>query len=359
MKLSTKQLDSALKYNQRRGYPQSKVREIQKEVGTGVDGVWGPNTCQALADWQAANKLVADGKCGPKTMRHLFPQPVLSEAAKPSSSAYPVLHELPKIKSMWGYDHCPNTYLKPCPAWDGALQEDSFENGLLRLVSGSRSDKGQIVFSRSPDSWISLDEFSIGFAHWWADTAPDILEAIADELPSIARHAWGGAVAVAMTDLAWIRDQIRVKRGKRPHQHKYDWLLSGWYEIGLHPDVIGLCVQEWLECYPPHGVQKMKAEGWKRATTLAGLIRMANSRGNGGMKSLIRKATALAETNDETDIVRTAFYHHTLYDHPNRWDRIKRMPHFKGTAPKSMNLAPLAAYEGPVVRGDGSTPGWA
>jgi hypothetical protein len=357
--LTKKQIEKALSYNKKRGYSKDQVKDVQKAVAASpVDGLWGPLTVRAVATWQEAKGLVADGKVGPKTMRMLSPPEEVSESVILTPSAYPILHPLPKISSKWGYDHCPWEYLKPCPTWTATTGNGSFEAGLLRLVSGHRRSKGRDIYSRAPDSWISLDELSIGFAHWWADTAPDIFEAIADDLPKLAAHAWGPELAESMTGQKWIRGQIRVKRGKRPHQTKYDWLLAGWWEIGLHPEVIRLCAEDWFEDYTPHGLARMKTEDWKKGTTLAGLIRMTNSRGAGGMKSLVRKAKKIAKSDDEDEVLETAFCHHELYDHPNRWERILDMKEFEGAAPKRMRTGNLQKIEGPVARVDGSTPAW-
>ena len=57
-----------IKRNARGAY----VRDIQKVVGTKVDGIFGPLTEAAVKDFQKKNSLVVDGIVGPKTWRKLF-----------------------------------------------------------------------------------------------------------------------------------------------------------------------------------------------------------------------------------------------------------------------------------------------
>jgi len=51
------------------GPEEDRVRTIQRIVGAKVDGVYGPATHAAVARWQAAHELVADGVVGPVTAK--------------------------------------------------------------------------------------------------------------------------------------------------------------------------------------------------------------------------------------------------------------------------------------------------
>jgi peptidoglycan hydrolase-like protein with peptidoglycan-binding domain len=67
---------AAEQYNRARPYTASMWRAIQETVGVTTDGVPGPNTASAVAAYQAANELPADGKCGPYTLDHMGHSPI-------------------------------------------------------------------------------------------------------------------------------------------------------------------------------------------------------------------------------------------------------------------------------------------
>lgn len=48
------------------------VRWVQAKVATAVDGVYGPDTCTGVKNWQAEHGLTADGIVGPATHRAMF-----------------------------------------------------------------------------------------------------------------------------------------------------------------------------------------------------------------------------------------------------------------------------------------------
>jgi putative chitinase len=49
-----------------------QVVRLQEQLGVNSDGIFGPGTQKALRDWQKANRLVADGIAGPKTLRKIY-----------------------------------------------------------------------------------------------------------------------------------------------------------------------------------------------------------------------------------------------------------------------------------------------
>ena len=48
------------------------VAAVQKALGIGADGIFGPGTKRTLRAWQAANGLTADGVAGPATLKKLL-----------------------------------------------------------------------------------------------------------------------------------------------------------------------------------------------------------------------------------------------------------------------------------------------
>jgi peptidoglycan hydrolase-like protein with peptidoglycan-binding domain len=54
--------DEALAFDRRQGFSADEIKAIQRVVGSEADGLWGPKTVQAVADWQRANGIPVDGK---------------------------------------------------------------------------------------------------------------------------------------------------------------------------------------------------------------------------------------------------------------------------------------------------------
>jgi peptidoglycan hydrolase-like protein with peptidoglycan-binding domain len=53
-------------------YHTTHVKKIQRKVGAGVDGKFGPETERKVKAWQKKNKLAADGVVGPLTWSKMF-----------------------------------------------------------------------------------------------------------------------------------------------------------------------------------------------------------------------------------------------------------------------------------------------
>lgn len=265
------------------------------------------------------------------------------------------LHPLPEIKKMWGYDHAPDVYNKVDLQWDKITGDGSFLSGLLRLVSGS---KGGGKFSRGPDSWISLDTVSVGIAHWWAATIPDLFARFAVEKPELVEWAWGKEAAAAMRNPNFLRGYLQAKRGKMPHNKKFDWLLAGWYEIARHPEIIKICVDRWLLSYLPPSVSVMRIYQWKRGDTKAGLVRLTNSRGSAGMSSLVKSAVKKIKSTEEQEVL--PYVYTELYKKPDRWKAITSWPQFKEPYEKngeSLLVSDRLDYVlSPICRVDGTAP---
>lgn len=115
-KLTASQVSAAVRYNQGRGFSSTTVKTIQKAVGSGADGVIGPNTVRAIAAWQANHGLSADGKVGPATAGKLGVKagggaPV--NGSRSQKLSYAKQHAVAiglRITSTTGGKHAPNSY---------------------------------------------------------------------------------------------------------------------------------------------------------------------------------------------------------------------------------------------------------
>ena len=69
------------------------------------------------------------------------------------------------------------------------LTEGTFVGRLIRFIGGFRP--ASLVWSRPIESYVSLDTFSIGFAHFWAETVINVLFEFTTKYKSKAISAWG------------------------------------------------------------------------------------------------------------------------------------------------------------------------
>ena len=264
-------------------------------------------------------------------------------------------HKLPRKTKKWGYHHIPLTYGKKDPQWEAITGDGSVLAGLLRLISGYKTNKE--VFSRGPDSWISLDTFSIGFAHWWAKTSPPIFVRVAQELPELTVWGYGEEAAEKMKSLSWLTSQIIPRKGKQLHDPRYDWLLCGWHHTSRHPAVIRICVEQWLSSYTSTVDEVMNKYGWSSARTQAGLYRVSNSRGSYGMKKLTKKAVQKTGTVREEIVIKELFEKADLYGKPDRWETICSWDNFEG-ARQEVTASSLNYYAGEILFTNGKVPGF-
>lgn len=258
-------------------------------------------------------------------------------------------HPVPAAARKWGYDHLPLVYDRRDPQAT-AMTEGSVAGSLLRLVGGF--DRERETWSRAWDSWISLDTYSIGVAHWWAETAPGLLARIAREEPILAAWAWGDDGAKLLDDPDKLRALTGTQRGKMPHRAELDWLLAGWYEIARHPRCVAIQADHWLGNYARKAWERMERYGWHRASSLAALARMANS---GGLRHIDAARKRLGSRADESDVCELALGD-GYYDHPERWDAILADPVLAGEVDSKPTADDLRLTGVAVVRVDGTYP---
>jgi peptidoglycan hydrolase-like protein with peptidoglycan-binding domain len=94
MALTNEAARSAILYNRARNFDPELIRRIQRSVRVVDDGSMGPRTVAAIASWQLARGLEADGKVGPDTLSSFEKEwasagePLLAESATRSAAAY-------------------------------------------------------------------------------------------------------------------------------------------------------------------------------------------------------------------------------------------------------------------------------
>jgi peptidoglycan hydrolase-like protein with peptidoglycan-binding domain len=352
--LTETEIRAALDYNAGRDALKDPdlVGAIQESLGIARSGKIDRAFVEAVAAWQMQQGLEVDGKVGPKTERSL--RRALSPQPAP-------LHGLPPITRRWGFDHAE---LRPFPYSDTQLEAitgtGSWTAGAIRLVAGY--DAGRRTVNRGLDSFTTLDTFSIGIAHWWADTAPELLAEIARREPNLAAWAWGRHTAEQLEDEDWLPTRHPPRRGKKTLQPELHWLLSGWWACARHPSVASIQCELWLDKYVGRARTAAKRLGWEDelmgsdgGKILVALARAANSgRGSTQIRQFRQGDGALAALKrfylaDRDDSPRG-------YDKPDRWKKIVAWNEFDGPAPDaSADLLQGLDFSVAVQRHDGST----
>ena len=90
-------LKRALSYYRRKPLTKAVILQIQESVGTRADGIIGPKTVQAVADYQRSLFLVADGIAGPETLLVLGISAQSDTGESKEGPADPGLHKGPTV----------------------------------------------------------------------------------------------------------------------------------------------------------------------------------------------------------------------------------------------------------------------
>lgn len=335
------QILSKIRWN-KRNLSRAARLELNAQLGVVCDPPhdFTGTTLQAVVDFQAEARLDPDGLVGTKTRR------ALERRMRPATASG---HMLPRLDYKWGYHHAIPESVTRVPA-DMKLRDPELRDltssgswlaGMLRLVSGYKPSRD--VFSRGLDSYISLDTYSIGIAHWWASTAPKLISKVVRAAPGAAEAAWGARVAQAMRDPAWLRRQIPPKRGHMRHDPDNDWFLAGWWQIARDRIAVRVQIETWAKTYVNKAYRLADQYDFDLGTDdggkiLAGLARMCNSSTSIARRS-IKTGRKLKPHADQLEQLKAGF--HTSrsdggYGKPKRWKVISSWEEFEGPAPSEL-----------------------
>lgn len=303
---------------------------------------------------QDALALKPDGEFGPKTEKEF------THRYGPLTMEKQTLHPMPLFVRRWRYDHA-HDWDSPewpyrDPEWERVTSGGSWEDGMLRLVSGYNPKNG--TTSRPGRSFITLDHYSISFSHYFSGNAGPFLAYLMEHCPKDAIDCFGADKAEKMKNPRYILKmfkKITGQEGRVKHYPEMSWLSSGWWAFGSRPAVVQASADFWLGQYTPRGVQiakklKMYDElrGENGGQLLAACTRLANS-APGLAPIWFKNAKPLAKSNSSMDRMEACFFmekkrevnaktgkkHHVGgYGHGDRWVSITNWPEFKGPAPK-------------------------
>ena len=331
--LSDKMIDEALKYNQGRHELDNSdaINAMRIHFSLSADGSIDKGFVLAVAQWQLNQGLIVDGKLGPITHGSII---------RSIANDIPIKHPLPPIVKRWGYDHAELTKF---PYKDIQLElatsNGTWGSGMIRLVSGYSTSRK--TFNRGLDSFITLDTYSLGIAHWWAESAPELLSELATKEPEIASWAWGDKVAILLQDEDWLLEIIPPKRGKKQYDDSLAWLLAGWWACARHPRVVRIQVETWFQEYINRALNVANSMHWTDhlasdigGKILAALTRAANS-GKGARH--IRKFDSGGSPLDTLKKFYNTGRDNGGYGKPDRWKKISTWTNFTGPAPVGLD----------------------
>jgi len=341
----------ARRYNEARAHTPAQIDVIARALGVDVrllmaDLAWTDTMLRRVADWQRAQGLGADGMIGPLTLARMEQVLARGEEVKGEAAARPLMAASPAAGGG-GYDHAYDPadpsrggWPKVDAQWEEATATGSWLAGMLRLLTGRTVRQGGVVtYSRGPDDFISLDTYSVGIAHWWAETAPSkLLAPLCARWPDEAAAAWGGDRLPTLRDPAALRRLTGTTRGHmRFGESRLRWLLDGWWEVARRPHWLAAQVEVWAQDYIGEALAVASAAGvvWGDMSaadcgrSLAAIARMCNTspvmaravvrRWWGGRGSLV-EALRRAYTVDRAD-----GGYSTRGNGPSRWSRIEAM----------------------------------
>lgn len=184
-------------------------------------------------------------------------------------------HEVPPCERAAGHDQCDRDFLTKDDPMAEALQRAGFAGRLVLLVSGY--DPARNLFSRTRCSLQVNNHLEAGWAHFSGDNTEEFFQRVAQELPQVARFAWGPEKAAEMATDSWVRQTYRDFDGRTKMPAGYEWLYAGWAQICGRRDVQELYTRVWWAKYAAPVIAWARSEGVRNQRYLALAVRMMNS----------------------------------------------------------------------------------
>lgn len=310
-------------------------------VGEDVDGDLGPTTSAFILEWQKRSRFEPTGVLDLEQIQH-FPLP--NDTIPDPIHQVPLFARTRASSTNKPYDHA---YFAEGGAgwpvidnqWEAATSTGSWLAAMLRLLTGRGvNSKGQPYYDREPDDFITLDTYSIGFPHFWADTAPEkLLRPLVERFPYLAVGAWGEDGVLTLLDPEATKAITGTATGARRYNPRtLAWLAAGWSHIARHPEVLAFQVEVWVREYVLEALAicrefALPLAGREGGLILAAVARMCNT-GPATCRAALRKywrkgtdsTAAVGVLRDIYGIDRKAGGYSKNGNGPRRWDVLER-----------------------------------
>lgn len=237
------------------------------------------------------------------------------------------LHPVPPCQLVQGHEQCPADYRTRDPEFVRVTQ-GSLLGAIVRLVAGYEpSDQ---TFSRTRISCQTFEGLELGWSHLAGNKTARFLNAIALQLPEVARYAWGeqGAQFAQLSFATSFCDQFK---GKLSFPAGTEWFSAGWFQIAPRGDVQNVYLAQWADPHLTDAIAWMQANGLRQRQTLATAVRTRNS----GAPFTKLKET-IASLGEQAGLA--AFL--ASYDQ-ERANKIRTWPEFQGQIDEWPTLAEL------------------
>ena len=283
------------------------VRKMQSDLGgLKTDGLWGKRTLRAYTK--------------------VYGPPVTREEDLPRLKT-------PRMVFKWGYHHAGGWPVRDV-SWEKFTEADTWQNGMIRLVSGRRN-RGW--YSRPPSSWVSLDTASIGIAHWWAGRIPTMLPEIVGDLPFDELCALVGEDrAMEMLSEPFLRKFFGNKTGRTHFKHKHLPLLRAWHAVASLDPIQQAQKDIWIQTTVPRALDIVEGTpGWDEADDdggrlVAGVARMVNSSPVRAKRYVKWASKRPGSPIEQLKVAMGSLKTNGGYGHPERFKAIVDEPRFRG-----------------------------
>jgi hypothetical protein len=215
-----------------------------------------------------------------------------------------------------GHEQCPADYRTRDPEFV-RVTEGSLLGAIVRLVAGF--NPADQTFSRTRISCQVFKGLELGWSHLAGNKTARFLQAIAVQLPEVARYAWGEQGA-QFAQLSFATSFCDSFKGLLSFPQGTEWFTAGWYQIAARGDVQNVYLAQWADPHLTEPIAWMQANNLRSRALLATAVRTRNS--GAPFTNLKQSIATLGEANGLASFLAS-------YDQ-ERANKIRTWPEFQG-----------------------------